>query len=414
MNSAGQVETHTRPRWKLAEVKLERFKAAFDPPPVELMPFNVLIGRNNSGKSTFFEALQWLDTAIRRDVREASDRYYGVHDLISRRDKPAVPYFSLELCLASRDPHDKPLRYRIQIKEMASGVPAIVSETLYQEGHADEPVVWTARDGVRFIGEPRDESRQGSPQDSSSSVIPLDRSDELALRFARYALRDMGLVDEFWSRAVFLRLNPNRLATSSTSTRRSFDPILDEEGETLPALINELSAEQLKYLVSELQQMLPGVEGIMVSPSEFGRDIRVHYSLHERMQLPSGDTTYPSPVPAWMLSEGARRLTAILALLIRRPAPSLLCIEEIENSLDPWSVRAVLHHLQAAAERGTQVIVTTHSPWVLDAVPIDSIVQAMRVPGDIRYERFASRPEIQAFDDDVPAGTRYIREGDGG
>jgi predicted ATPase len=392
-------------------VKLERFKAAFEPPPVQLLPFNVLIGRNNSGKSTFFEALQWLDTAIRRDVREASDRYYGVHDLISRRDKPAVPYFALELGWESRNPADKPLRYRIQIKEMASGVPAIVSETLYQEGHADEPLVWTARDGARFIGEPRDEPRQGSGAETSSSIIPLDRSDELALRFARYALRDMGLVDEFWSRAVFLRLSPRRLADSSTSTRRSFDPMLDEEGETLPALINELSAEQLKHLVSELQKILPGVEGIMVSPSEFGRDIRVHYSLHERIQLPSGDSTYPSPVPSWMLSEGARRLTAILALLIRKPAPSLLCIEEIENSLDPWSVRALLQHLQAAAERGTQIIVTTHSPWVLDAVPMGSILQASRVPGDVHYERFAARPEIQAFDDAVPAGMRYIQEG---
>lgn len=114
------------------------------------------------------------------------------------------------------------------------------------------------------------------------------------------------------------------------------------------------------------------------------------------------------PIPAWMLSEGTRRITAILALLARDPAPSLLCIEEIENGLDPWTVRAILRHLQSAADRGTQVILTTHSPWVLDDVPIDSILQVRRIEGDTRYEHFASRPEIRAFDPSVPAGTRYI------
>jgi predicted ATPase len=111
-----------------------------------------------------------------------------------------------------------------------------------------------------------------------------------------------------------------------------------------------------------------------------------------------------------MLSEGTRRITAIMALLVRDPAPSLLCIEEIENGLDPWTVQAVLRHLQSAATRGTQVILTTHSPWVLDYIPIDSILQVRRIEGDTRYEHFSSRPEIMAFDASVPAGTRYVNE----
>jgi predicted ATPase len=111
-----------------------------------------------------------------------------------------------------------------------------------------------------------------------------------------------------------------------------------------------------------------------------------------------------------MLSEGTRRITAILALLMRDPLPSLLCIEEVENGLDPWSVRVVLRHLQSAADRGVQVILTTHSPWLLDDVPMESILQVRRVDGDTRYERFIDRPEIMAYDPSVPAGTRYVDE----
>jgi predicted ATPase len=186
--------------------------------------------------------------------------------------------------------------------------------------------------------------------------------------------------------------------------------LLDEEGQNLPALLNELSGDQRDALVSAIQGILPGIQDVEVSSAELGRDTRVNYSLLEKMPYRGRAGRREFPIPAWMLSEGTRRITAILALLVRDPAPSLLCIEEIENGLDPLTVQAVLRHLQSAAHRGTQVLLTTHSPWVLDYIPIDSILQVRRIEGDTQYEHFASRPEIQSYDPSVPAGTRYVGE----
>lgn len=81
----------------LSEVSLRRFKAAFKPKAVELQPFNVIIGRNGSGKSTLLEALQWIDTTLRRDAREASDRYQGSRDLINLRFPDEGGSFTLTL-----------------------------------------------------------------------------------------------------------------------------------------------------------------------------------------------------------------------------------------------------------------------------------------------------------------------------
>ena len=113
-----------------------------------------------------------------------------------------------------------------------------------------------------------------------------------------------------------------------------------------------------------------------------------------------------------MLFRSTRRITAILALLVHEPAPSLLCIEEIENGLDPRTVIRILRHLQSAADRGTQIVLTTHSPWLLDHVPMDSILRVRRVDGDTKYEQFSSLPAISAYDPSVPAGTRYVNEVD--
>lgn len=374
------------------------------------MPFTVLVGRNGSGKSTLTEALQWLDVAIRRDIREASDRYCGLYDLINLRQRRANPYFQLRLRWESQKDEAAPLKYQVRIEESSASVPMVASERLETEGHENEPLVWTGEQGLRLI------RRRGSGQKAGETAqepeaISVERSDELALRYARHELRQLGLIDEFWSRAVFLRLSPRRIGQGSPAMRKSFEPILDEEGFALPALLNELKAEQLKELVNQIGDLLPGIEGLMVAHAAPGRDTPMYYSLHERVVLPSGGTMYPVPIPAWALSDGTRRLTAILALLLRDPPPSFLCIEEIENGLDPWTVQVVLQYLQAAVERGTQVILTTHSPWVLDAVPLNSIVQVRRVGGDVVFEHFASRPEIQAFDASVPAGTRYVQRG---
>lgn len=394
-------ETTTPELPLLCEVQLERFKAAFRPRPVPLQPFNIVIGRNGSGKSTLLEALQWLDTTIRRDAREACDRYYGVRDLINLRAQaqPPVPFFTLTLTWSANDAAIPPLRYRVQVEEK-NGTPIIAQEDLYSLRPSKRPLTYylqTPKHGERII------PGQG---------ITVREPDRLALGVlgASQLGSPISSLAEFWSRAVFLRLSPNRLAYGSPATRKSFEPLLDEEGQTLPALLNELSTEQRADLVRAIQEVLPGIQGVNVSKAEIGRDARVNYELLEKMPYRGRAGVSKFPIPSWMLSEGTRRITAILALLAREPAPSLLCIEEIENGLDPWTVREILRHLQSAAEQGTQVILTTHSPWVLDDVPIDSILQVRRIQGDTRYEHFASRPEIQAYAPDVPAGTRYVNE----
>lgn len=391
-------------RW-LAEVQIERFKAAFKPDPIRLSPFNVVIGRNGSGKSTLLESLQWIDAAIRRDAREACDRYFGIQDLINLRSQASAPYFELTLTWSSEEPDAPSVRYRVRVED-DGGAPSVAEEELLTVRGGGRPLDWyleTERTGERVLV-------------TKAARIPFRDPDRLALGqlgavLGRHA-SDLAFLESFWARAVFLRLSPNRLAQGSLATRKSFEPLLDEEGQTLPALLNELTPDQRAELVQALLEVLPGIRGVEVSRADLGRDTQVNYSLLERMPYRGRTGRSQFPIPSWMLSEGTRRLTAILALLVREPAPSLLCIEEIENGLDPWTVRTVLRHLQSAADRGTQVILTTHSPWVLDDVPIDSILQVRRTEGDTRYEHFASRPEIAAFAPSVPAGTRYVNTED--
>ncbi|HMY20703.1 MAG TPA: ATP-binding protein [Polyangium sp.] len=95
-----------------------------------------------------------------------------------------------------------------------------------------------------------------------------------------------------------------------------------------------------------------------------------------------------------MLSEGTRRITAIFALLAMRPRPSLLAIEEIENGLDPWTLQFVLGALREATNDGVQIILTTHSPFLLDHVDIDEVIHVHRNKGDTEYKPITTFDEV--------------------
>jgi predicted ATPase len=212
----------------------------------------------------------------------------------------------------------------------------------------------------------------------------------------------------FWENAVFLRLSTSRLAAGSPSKRRSFEPLLDEEGTNLPALLNELSREQLAELVERIKAVLSGIEQVKVDKPRRGQQENVNYALKERIPYRGRNGSTLFDIPSWMLSEGTRRITAIFALLVHDPPPSLLCIEEVENGLDPWTVLKVLAALRAAVDAGTQVIITSHSPWLIDNVDLQDILYVERVKGNTEYRRFADKEEARSFAREVPPGARYV------
>lgn len=400
------------PPISLTRVALDNFKAASSSGPIDLGSFTVIIGRNGAGKSTLLEALQWVDRALRDDARSACERYYGIHDLINSRGRKRSTTFGIHLeWRSSAGKPDRHYTYDLRVGEASDRTPKIVGESLTI---ADPHGTWTPiqqqfRESVRSI-----EVNERGP-----SLIHAD-PERLALDYvSRFGdpprtARASALtpLEDYWDRAVFLRLSPNRLAQTSPPQRRPSAPLLDEEGHLLPALLNELSNAQRKVLVEQIQSVLEDMKELAVSTPNSARDEQVFYSLMEEM--PTGKTKRSArarvPIPAWMLSEGTRRLTALFALLLHDPAPSLLCIEEIENGLDPWTLLVVLRHLQSAAARGVQIIVTTHSPWLLDHVELDTILHVHRADGETRYERFAERADVKAYQGKVPGGAIYVHQ----
>ncbi|WP_437922606.1 AAA family ATPase [Sorangium sp. So ce291] len=89
-------------------------------------------------------------------------------------------------------------------------------------------------------------------------------------------------------------------------------------------------------------------------------------------------------------SDGTLRVAALLTALFQEPAPALLGFEEPELGVHPGAIPLLFDFLKEASVR-SQVLLTTHSPDLLDLVPIDDVRVVERRNGATTVARVDER-----------------------
>ena len=101
-------------------------------------------------------------------------------------------------------------------------------------------------------------------------------------------------------------------------------------------------------------------------------------------------------IPGWLLSTGTLRILALLACLRHPDPPPLLVVEEIENDLDPRTIHLLVEEFRAAiAAKKTQIVVTTHSPYLVDLMEPEDIVLVSKRNGATEFHRPQSGDELR-------------------
>ncbi len=165
-----------------------------------------------------------------------------------------------------------------------------------------------------------------------------------------------------------LQLTQLRAEQASSPTR-----MLGVDGGGLPAVVRGLvdpkhDQDSWQRVSTTLQALAPHILGARVSSLKSGKEF-----------IEFIETSVGRRVESWESSDGTLRALAILAAVETHPANGTLLIEEPEQGLHPWAIRILLDHVRdSIARRKLQVILTTHSPQVLDNVQADEVLVATR------------------------------------
>ena len=198
---------------------------------------------------------------------------------------------------------------------------------------------------------------------TSVDVAPPAATDRLYLVNAS-GLPGFRPVYDAFSQMGFYNLNPDRIRDLQSPNPRE---VLLRDGSNLTSILTQLSPAVKKSIEEYLAKVVPGVHRVDVE--KFGPKETLEFR-----QDVAGDK-HPWRFLANNMSDGTLRVFGILVALFQggsdtQKRVSLVGIEEPEIALHPAATGVLLDGLLDAAEK-TQVIVTSHSPDLLDNEDLD-------------------------------------------
>lgn len=382
--------------------------------------FQVLVGPNSSGKSSFLDVLSFLGD-LASDGLEAAigKRGSSIYDLFWQRSGNRF-----ELAVEAVVPEDRrpPIGIALEGKEYAVRYELAIGLNEHNEARILDEQILLSQDYPGPDAQPQyrgantlffESDRRSKPW--RSLVWPGPQSNEYAVEVEQspsgaarvggtgtaiyrpgnrpifQGLYQKGYPTAIWLDGILQRqIVPVDLSSSDlrNASRPGQPKQFAKTGSNLPWLIGAFQDEypdRYADWILHVRQALPDVEGIRVAenPDTRSRFLMVRY--------PSG-----FELPSWLLSDGTLRLLA-LTLAAYLPSPGAVhLIEEPETSIHPLNIEIVTQSLSSVYDG--QVLVSTHSPTVLSVTkPEHVLVFSRDEENGTSIVRGSEHPELRQW-----------------
>ena len=390
---------------------LDEFKADFK-------PLTVVIGANAVGKSTLIDCLQLIAECCEHPLNTAMGWHHGALSLLTAENSNGQLAWSVTF----RKPptwddfplaEGKSLVYEVVLEADEQGQMHPQYEVLrtQESVHGESLIFLEATPYQQHIFDieqrrliPFDEA-QSSPdvvRDADSAVAPQRSGRVGAQQEPALLLSRIRFFNEFpvpsWVRVLLagIMCYPGFDVTRSSELRTKAadirpDTTLSSNGDDLGTVLHEiLTRYDFRPAAEELRDFL-----------------RVAYPTFEEIHC---DTTYGTPpqvlvrvreqgmsrsMEMWELSDGMLRFLCLATALLNPWPETLVAIDEPELGLHPGLLPIVAEMIKTAAER-TQVLVTTHSPDLLNCFDIADVAVMARDADDAKvvWHRPANRKTL--------------------
>ena len=329
----------------LSKVDLRQFRS-FRSAKVDFDNPTFLVGQNGAGKSNFTDALSFLAEAMTSPLQTVFDRRGGTGAVgtIFRRSSARGRAGTLVLSVQLKDLNEEAKSARYTIKTSPKGDHDFAVE--------QEICVVEMRNGSKNFFK----RSNGMFESNVPSLEPALECGALALPLIGGHARFQPVL-RFLAEMRVYRIEPRTL-------RNMQDPDsglrLRPDGSNAASVLREIqrraprgfqkACELLAAIAPKTVEVTPKVQG-----NKLSLQFTQQWSASKKVKF-----------DAFSMSDGTLRAVGLIAAVFQRPAPSVLVIEEPEATMHPGALGAVLDLVEHAS-RDMQVVVTTHSPDVLDA-----------------------------------------------
>ena len=381
---------------RIESLKVQNYRVLRDIEFKKLTPLTVLIGPNGSGKSTTFDVFAFLSECFSHGVPQTWSDRGGIRELRSRGcDGPVV--IELKYREGGRAQHEdggkgrsqNPLiTYHLALDEV-DGTPIVAKEELSwrrkQRGRPFGFLSYQKGEGEAIPGDAPDEDAERKKQPlSSPDLLAVNTLGQLREHPRVAALRD------FISGWYLSYLSvPQMREFARVGTSRRLSPTGDNLANVMQFL-EERQPEQLRNVFGVLARRVPQLERVL---TETMRDGRLLIQLK--------DQPFDDPILARYVSDGTLKLLAYLFVLYDSDPPPLIGIEEPENFVHPKLLRDLGEECLIASQ-SSQILVTTHSPYLLDSLKPNQLRVLNRGKDGFTTTRTVS---------DMPLVNEYLIEG---
>jgi len=379
----------------ISKLRIENFKALRDV-SIDLTPLHVLIGPNNSGKTSILEALNALCRSVDFPLTQAFPGHWKGRELVHRGSGTDV---TLSANIREDDGKES-FHYSLACRFAAEPSREVrVAAELFTEGS----------DKVSFSHEGHHQSQVCTISQSGGGSRTLQQL-EASKRIHRY-----------FSGAHYYRWDSRQLALPvAPDSSRRFK--MDSSGFGLALCLDDIlgyDRDQFIRMETRFREIFPEISSVKLIPEAAYKASRDSNNV-PLMNVTDGKGIYfqfadsTSLVPASQASDGVLLVLAYLAVLSLPQPPRVLLIEEPENGIHPGRLRNILSILkQLVSERKTtQILLTTHSPYVLDLFSPEDVTLCRREKDEITTKKLSESKMVRDQLDVFSLGEIWTSEGD--
>ena len=372
---------------KIESIRLKNYKVFRDVHLKDIPSFLVVVGANGSGKSTLFDVFGFLHDCLKGNVRQALDSRGRFREVLSRDalDDTILIEIQYRMLITGVE---RLVTYSLEIGERA-GAPFVQREILrYKRGRYGSPFRFLDFSNGEGYAITNEEDFQKSDEDLEREVQKV-APETLAIKglgqFERFkAANAFRQLIESWHVSDF-HINAARGRKEAAGESEH----LSETGENLPLVARYLFEQHPQAFQKILDTMTRRVPGIALVEPVLMDD--------GYLTLRFQDGSFKTPFLDRYVSDGTIKMFAYLVLLHDPKPHPLLCVEEPENQLYPKLMAELAEEFRLYANRGGQVLVSTHSPDFLNATALDEVCWLVKKGGATEIRRARDDAQIRAY-----------------